>query len=40
MFEAIMTAAGLVSVLAYVVLGYIPRLLIAVTVISFLIVVF
>lgn len=40
MFAAIMTAAAVASVLAYVILGYIPRLLVAATVISFLVVVF
>ena len=40
MFAAIMTAAAVASVLAYVTLGYIPRPLVAATVISFLVVVF
>ena len=40
MFAAIMTAAAVASVLAYMILGYIPRLLVAATVISFLVVVF
>ncbi len=40
MFAAIMTAAAVTSVLAYVFLGYIPRMLVAATVICFLIVVF
>lgn len=40
MFEALMTASAVASVFAYVVLGYIPRPLIAVSVISFLVVVF
>ncbi len=40
MFTAIMTAAAVSSVAAYLLLGYIPRMLVAATVISFLIVVF
>jgi len=40
MFAAIMTAAAVASVLTYMILGYIPRLLVAATVISFLVVVF
>ncbi len=40
MFTVLMTAAAVASVLAYMLLGYIPRPLIAVTVVCFLIVVF
>lgn len=40
MFTALMTAAAVTGILAYALLGYVPRVLVLVTVVCFLIVVF